>query len=411
MLLRRNFHPKFLPCCLRAFASTPGAIFGGDGRIGGVLKQAVAKAALGRLSWPLGVTGDDEADAATWQAIVVRRMDEGPGLTPLCKTNNRFPMLSLELEVFCAVRPSSESAGDACGQNQQQRFIPRIGRRVSAYCCVPSAPLLCVNIGCTHMLVCRHDALDLSAFPGAQSTDPFSAVSDQLAGLNASIKSILGVDHPVLEKVAAYFFDVEGGGGKGACRDRLLPLLMLLLLLSLALCPQASIAARDLLSAGKKLRPAMVLLVADALNAHMAAAYPAGVVPPTTTAPTTYLTDGLPPGWAAHVALDDATGAPSDIAAVSATQAAPAPSTQQQLHLTPVLALPLQRRLAEVTEMIHTASLLHDDVVDGSDMRRGVPSASAVFGNKLAVLAGDFMLARSSVCLARLRRCVRGVEC
>lgn len=53
--------------------------------------------------------------------------------------------------------------------------------------------------------------------------------------------------------------------------------------------------------------------------------------------------------------------------------------------------------------MIHTASLLHDDVVDEADTRRGVPSVNKVFGGKMAVLAGDFLLARSSVALARLR--------
>lgn len=62
-----------------------------------------------------------------------------------------------------------------------------------------------------------------------------------------------------------------------------------------------------------------------------------------------------------------------------------------------------QRRLAEITEMIHTASLLHDDVIDVADTRRGVSSVNSVFGNKLAILAGDFLLARASVCLARLR--------
>lgn len=53
--------------------------------------------------------------------------------------------------------------------------------------------------------------------------------------------------------------------------------------------------------------------------------------------------------------------------------------------------------------MIHTASLLHDDVIDEADTRRGVPSVNKVFGAKLAILAGDFLLARSSVSLARLR--------
>ena len=53
--------------------------------------------------------------------------------------------------------------------------------------------------------------------------------------------------------------------------------------------------------------------------------------------------------------------------------------------------------------MIHTASLLHDDVIDTAETRRGMSSVNSVFGNKLAVLAGDFLLARASVCLARLR--------
>ena len=65
--------------------------------------------------------------------------------------------------------------------------------------------------------------------------------------------------------------------------------------------------------------------------------------------------------------------------------------------------LPSQRRLAEITELIHTASLLHDDVIDYSTSRRGAPSANLEFGNKMAVLAGDFLLSRASVALARLR--------
>ena len=62
-----------------------------------------------------------------------------------------------------------------------------------------------------------------------------------------------------------------------------------------------------------------------------------------------------------------------------------------------------QRRLAEISEMIHTASLFHDDVIDGADTRRGVPTVHTIFGNKMAILAGDYLLARASICLARLR--------
>lgn len=63
---------------------------------------------------------------------------------------------------------------------------------------------------------------------------------------------------------------------------------------------------------------------------------------------------------------------------------------------------PRHRRLAEITEMIHTASLVHDDVVDESEMRRGVPTVHNLFGNRIAILAGDFLFAQSSWYLANL---------
>ncbi|MDP5240381.1 polyprenyl synthetase family protein [Uliginosibacterium sp. 31-16] len=51
--------------------------------------------------------------------------------------------------------------------------------------------------------------------------------------------------------------------------------------------------------------------------------------------------------------------------------------------------------LAAVIEFIHTATLLHDDVVDESDLRRGRSTANAMFGNAAAVLVGDFLYSRS----------------
>jgi octaprenyl-diphosphate synthase len=51
--------------------------------------------------------------------------------------------------------------------------------------------------------------------------------------------------------------------------------------------------------------------------------------------------------------------------------------------------------LAAAVEFIHTATLLHDDVVDSSDLRRGRDTANAVWGNKPAVLVGDFLFARA----------------
>ncbi len=63
---------------------------------------------------------------------------------------------------------------------------------------------------------------------------------------------------------------------------------------------------------------------------------------------------------------------------------------------------PRHRRLAEITEMIHTASLVHDDVLDESNVRRGIPTVNSSFGNRVAVLAGDFLFAQSSWYLANL---------
>lgn len=60
------------------------------------------------------------------------------------------------------------------------------------------------------------------------------------------------------------------------------------------------------------------------------------------------------------------------------------------------------RRLAEITEMIHTASLVHDDVVDEAQLRRNVPTVNSLFDNRIAVLAGDFLFAQSSWYLANL---------
>ncbi|XP_075498104.1 solanesyl diphosphate synthase 1, chloroplastic-like [Primulina tabacum] len=60
------------------------------------------------------------------------------------------------------------------------------------------------------------------------------------------------------------------------------------------------------------------------------------------------------------------------------------------------------RRLAEIIEMIHTASLIHDDVLDDSDLRRGKETVHQIYGTRVAVLAGDFMFAQASWYLANL---------
>merc|ERR1712228_946174 len=61
-----------------------------------------------------------------------------------------------------------------------------------------------------------------------------------------------------------------------------------------------------------------------------------------------------------------------------------------------------QIQLASITEMIHTASLIHDDVLDAADTRRGDSTVHKLYSSKAAVLSGDFLLARASVALAKL---------
>ncbi|MBL8088060.1 MAG: polyprenyl synthetase family protein [Chthonomonas sp.] len=56
--------------------------------------------------------------------------------------------------------------------------------------------------------------------------------------------------------------------------------------------------------------------------------------------------------------------------------------------------------LAACMEIVHMATLIHDDVIDHSDSRRGRPTAAAVFGNTAAILAGDVLLAKSMQILA-----------
>lgn len=76
------------------------------------------------------------------------------------------------------------------------------------------------------------------------------------------------------------------------------------------------------------------------------------------------------------------------------TLAARAVGYQGQDHIT----------LATIIEFIHTATLLHDDVVDESTLRRGKETANAVFGNQASVLVGDFLYTRAFQLMVSLRR-------
>lgn len=61
-----------------------------------------------------------------------------------------------------------------------------------------------------------------------------------------------------------------------------------------------------------------------------------------------------------------------------------------------------QKQLALASEMIHTATLVHDDVIDRSDKRRGKPSVNALYGQRKSIVGGDYVLAKAGAMIARL---------
>lgn len=176
----------------------------------------------------------------------------------------------------------------------------------------------------------------------AMTIDPLRAAAKEMQLLTGNIRKLLGSGHPSLDRVAKYYTQSPG--------KHVRPLIVLLMSRATHLCPKNP--RPDMPSNGfidAPISPAQILADVNPSTA-----------PPMATGP----------------------GTPGD----------------GSLDI-----LPGQRRLAEITELIHTASLLHDDVIDSSVSRRGSPSANLEFGNKMAVLAGDFLLGRASVALARLR--------
>src|SRR5690606_14164500 len=65
---------------------------------------------------------------------------------------------------------------------------------------------------------------------------------------------------------------------------------------------------------------------------------------------------------------------------------------------------PDHHQLAAIIEFIHTSTLLHDDVVDESELRRGRKTANALWGNAASVLVGDFLYSRSFQLMVELDR-------
>lgn len=191
--------------------------------------------------------------------------------------------------------------------------------------------------------------------PNQPINDPFSIVSYEMSSLAKNIASLLGSGHPTLNKVALYYFQSEG--------KHIRPLIVLLLSKALSYIPpdQRIRGSRDETDVEAH-KPMTGEGIDDPLS-PLAILH--GINPNIILNPLSRSQDTLP---------QESNG-----------------------------ILPKQRRLAEIVEMIHTASLLHDDVIDNSASRRSQPSGNIAFGNKMAILAGDFLLGRASVAIARIR--------
>lgn len=150
---------------------------------------------------------------------------------------------------------------------------------------------------------------------------------------------------------------------------------------------------------GKRLRPTMLMLMSSALQQH-----------PSTASSSLAAGSSTSAAAAAQPSTSDAASSRAGSAATPGTMMAAGgvPEDCLTMDLRPpgeYVAEPRRRhqRIAEIAELIHVASLLHDDVLDDASSRRGVLSLNVTVGNKVAILAGDFLLARASVSLASLR--------
>ncbi|KAL8276953.1 hypothetical protein RQP46_010681 [Phenoliferia psychrophenolica] len=179
-------------------------------------------------------------------------------------------------------------------------------------------------------------------------------------------RGLLGSGHPALDSIAKYYFQGEGG---------------------------------------KHVRPLIVLLMSQATNGlspSWSRLQDEAEARERTSSSSQAATGGIDDPLEPAEILNDSNPSLFPSARAFLASLAPSNSPSASSASSSHLLLPTQRRLAEITEMIHVASLLHDDVIDLAETRRSRPSAPSLFGNKLSILAGDFLLARASLALSRL---------
>ena len=239
---------------------------------------------------------------------------------------------------------------------------------------------------CKHLRACHASCEDANAgrdrptidtavdqISPLNKVDPHALLEAEISHVRSSLLNLLGSSHPVLSEIASYYFHLPS----------------------------------------KQLRPLLVLLFSRATNGlgsrfplKLWSAEHAGLSPEQLDAPLSRpdVLNDFNPSMPDHTASFNS---PFDLRPplTITYPSLPPPLFAESAVSSPQLAhtlLPTQLRLAQIVEMIHVASLLHDDVIDMSDLRRGAPSAPAAFGNKLSVLGGGFLLARASAALSRL---------
>lgn len=194
------------------------------------------------------------------------------------------------------------------------------------------------------------DATPVLQPPSPVPLDPSAIIKKELKSLSKNMQNLLGSGHPILDRVAKYY--VQGDG--------------------------------------KHMRPMIVLLMSQA----------AAIAPKDEN----WTKIRLGPNTATGYMSKDVNASLSPLAMLQDFNPGLVNLNKDAaLNIDKSTVLSTQKRLAEIVEMIHTASLLHDDVIDDADSRRGRMSGNLAFGNKMAVLAGDFLFGRASVSLARLR--------
>ncbi|KAF9430715.1 coq1 putative hexaprenyl diphosphate synthase [Podila epigama] len=209
-------------------------------------------------------------------------------------------------------------------------------------------------------------------------------IGDDLKDLKNNIRNLLGSGHPMLDTVSKYYFQADG--------KHIRPMIILLVGLATSKAPKrVHVQVKD--SYEEIDTP-----ISELGNFHIPTLNNTTASSNTTSASTaTSFSTNITVGTTSTAAATTTNATPTPASPINPIYL-PKFRSEDQTYI-----LPSQRRLGEIVEMIHTASLLHDDVIDRADTRRNLTSANESFGNKMAILGGDFLLARASIALARLR--------